>query len=334
MRAILFAAALALLAVSLATVVPARADNGPHQASTGIADRCAACHRIHTAQSETLLKAGSPTALCFSCHDGTGADTRATDGQYLAVAGRGLRGGGFENATMDTNWDGAASASAVTSNHMVNGTGTAWGNGAINSGPGLANFSLSCIACHDPHGGAGTDGAPTYRILRAVPTGSGAAAGVEVPDEATKSYGVTDANNRYFTQTYGSQRDPLSNWCAQCHTRYSAPQDSETTPSGDAIFAYRHMTIGGADCQICHPAHGPGPFVPPNPFHIPSTVVHRPTCESCHVAHGTSATMGTYSGAVEWPDGAASPSGSERSSLLRLDNRGLCVMCHGAKGSP
>ena len=38
--------------------------------------------------------------------------------------------------------------------------------------------------------------------------------------------------------------------------------------------------------------------------------------------------MGTYSGIVAWPDLATAPSGDGRSSLLRLDNRGVCIGCH------
>jgi hypothetical protein len=60
---------------------------------------------------------------------------------------------------------------------------------------------------------------------------------------------------------------------------------------------------------------------------------HRSTtgtvgCMSCHVAHGSSAIMGTNSGAVPWPGGGAAPNGNARSSLLRVDNRGVCQSCH------
>ncbi len=44
--------------------------------------------------------------------------------------------------------------------------------------------------------------------------------------------------------------------------------------------------------------------------------------------HGTPASMGAYSGAVQWPDGTTTPNGNNRSSLLRVDNRGVCELCH------
>jgi hypothetical protein len=232
---------------------------------------------------------------------------------------------------MDTDWDTASASSAVSSHHTVDGSaGTAWGNGAIGSGPGATGFAMSCVACHDPHGSAGSGGTATYRILRPVPSGSGAAAGVDVPDETPKTYAVADANNQYFGELYGLLMDPLSDWCAQCHTRYLAPAGSGTTDSGDPIFAYRHMTEtgGSPDCATCHDVSGTGPFIPPNPNDLHPEVFHSIGCTTCHVSHGTSASMGTYSGAVEWPDGSTTPSGHERSSLLRLDNRGECQACH------
>ncbi|MFQ5495475.1 MAG: hypothetical protein ACE5EX_08845, partial [Phycisphaerae bacterium] len=108
---------------------------------------------------------------------------------------------------------------------------------------------------------------------------------------------------------------------------FRLPRRDDSEQAGDSIFAYRHMTQGSPDCNVCHSAHG-GPFMPPNPFGIDSSVVHSVGCTSCHVAHSTSASMGPNSGAVEWPDGSATPAGHSRSSLLRLDNRGECQLSH------
>ena len=242
---------------------------------------------------------------------------------------------------MDTDFDGVAAAAASTSSHLADGsTGTAWGNGAIGSGPGATGFGLSCTSCHDPHGGASSTGGPTYRILRSIPLDSGAATGVNVPDEATKTYTVADANNQYFGEgypvvpsgTWDAMESPdrdLSAWCTQCHTRYLGLSGSGSSDSGDPIFAYRHMTQGapGATCTtLCHDWSLPYPSltVPTGPeWH------HYVECMTCHVAHGTSASMGGFAGTVEWPDGTTTPSGNDRSSLLRGDSRGVCQRCHG-----
>ncbi len=49
----------------------------------------------------------------------------------------------------------------MTSTHA--GTGTVWGNGAVNSGVG-ATVDLECANCHNPHGNG------QYRILQTAPS--------------------------------------------------------------------------------------------------------------------------------------------------------------------
>ncbi len=244
-------------------------------------------------------------ALCLTCHGSTatGADTNVEDGVYQdrdpeaeapaeGMAGRGLRAGGFRYVLMDADLDGAPASAAATSTHVYDGTpALAWGNGSIGSGAGKANFTLTCVSCHDPHGGG------TYRSLRPIPTGSGAGAPVTPPDEPTKHYTVSDAANNYLNEDYGTLSADLARWCAQCHTRYHAGTASGRTASGDPIFAYRHNTE-----------------VAP--------------CVKCHVAHGTAATMTGLAADVPWPDGSPTPNGDARSSLLRGDNRAVCTSCH------
>lgn len=326
---------LGALALALLLWTPtALADGGPHvltvnSGTTGInSASCAGCHRTHTSAGPLLIAQDDELALCLSCHGpaGAGATTDVVNG-VLAGTTTGLKGGGFTNAHMDTDWSGTASSRPVTSAHLVDGTtdALAWGNGAIGSGTG-ASMKLTCVSCHNPHGTG------TYRILRDIPTDSGAATGVTVTDEATPVYTVSSAQNRYFGQVYGggnvTRINELDRWCATCHTRYDAVgPGAARTASGDAIYAYRHTTrySGFLDCAMCH---DPDDFSAHDPLDINGTIAHRPACQTCHVAHGSAAQMGTFSGGVAWPDGATSPSGSARSSLLRLDNRGVCSACH------
>lgn len=151
-------------------------------------------------------------------------------------------------------------------------------------------------------------------------------------DQAVKTYTVTSTLNRYFGQVYNGRNYledyKLDQWCAQCHTRYDALESGTGhTDSGDSIFKYRHMTRhpeADVNCALCHP----GGALAPNPYGIGSSTAHEPVCQNCHVAHGTAAVMGTYGGTVAWPDGSTSPAGDARSSLLRLDGRGVCQGCH------
>jgi predicted CXXCH cytochrome family protein len=72
------------------------------------------------------------------------------------------------------------------------------------------------------------------------------------------------------------------------------------TPSGDAIYDYRHTTS------------------------------RNRACTTCHVAHGSNAEMtGTFSSTFPYPnDTAAAPSASASSRLLKIDDRGTCQLCH------
>ena len=48
----------------------------PHGPYTIVDGQCAACHRTHTSKDRNLLPKASPQSTeCFTCHDGTGADT-------------------------------------------------------------------------------------------------------------------------------------------------------------------------------------------------------------------------------------------------------------------
>jgi predicted CXXCH cytochrome family protein len=95
----------------------------------------------------------------------------------------------------------------------------------------------------------------------------------------------------------------MTNWCAQCHTRYMAASGSRTTYSGDAIYAYRHTTAKNRTCTTCHVAHGTNAVMNQNP------------------ALGT-----TYSANVPWPGANGTTVGDSR--LLKVDNRGTCQLCH------
>jgi predicted CXXCH cytochrome family protein len=358
MKKLLFLGVGSALMFTMGGVGPAVADAGPHISTAGAngttfsvagagASRCAGCHRAHTAKATYLLKEAQP-ALCFSCHKAgaMGSSTDVANGRD-ADTGEALRGGGFDFALIGsgaaTKTLGApdpvtgrvahsatipvlAAGTATTSKHQIDGvtSGTMWGNGAISASiadSGKAAVTLECGSCHDPHGNG------NYRILKPVPNDSGATASVVIPDAVAKKYTtadywkVTDPNvptQNVSTSTTPDMTDGYianaSQWCSQCHTRYLAgsgsyktPLTNATTGVVDANFTYRHRsdstTKGG---------------------------VERPNCIQCHVSHGSNASMSGYSAGVTAPGGAAAqPAGAPADSrLLRVDNRGTCVMCH------
>jgi predicted CXXCH cytochrome family protein len=359
------------LMFTMGGVGPAAADAGPHRStavgagqtaliSAAGGSRCASCHRAHTAKAEFLLKAAQP-ALCYTCHNGAGAQTNVIDGVDGATDAA-LRGGGFENAKIDgagaqkimgaadpvtgriaTNASTPvlAAGTAVTSKHQIDGvtSGTIWGNGAISAAvsPGKAGVTLECGSCHDPHGNG------NYRILRAVPNDAATSAvaatattpaiaafavlPVNIPDAITKVYTTTNywavADRSVPTAAGGvapiaGQTDGyianVAAWCSTCHTRYLAGSGSYKTPLTDAngvvdaTFTYRHRSD-----------------------RTDKDGVSRPNCIQCHVSHGSNVAMSGTSAAASDPGGVdkvAGAAGYGDSRLLRVNNRGTCVMCH------
>ena len=351
------------LMFTMGGVGPAQADAGPHRStavgagqtallSNAGGGRCASCHRTHTAKAEYLLKAAQP-ALCYTCHSGAGSDTDVVAGmdQNTSLP---LRGGGFEYALIDgaganktvasaagvtpvvlkaANVPALAAGTATTSRHEIDGTtaGTMWGNGAISDpvNVGKASVVLECGSCHDPHGNG------NYRILKPVPNDAGTlvqtvispatatapaelsapAEGVNIPDAVTKVYTTTnywtvaDRNVPAVkggalpiaTETDGYITN-VSQWCSTCHTRYLAGSGSYKTDSGDATFTYRHRSNRNN-----------------------SAGVSRPNCIQCNVSHGSNVSMTCNSIGVNPGDTAVVGADSR---LLRVNNRGTCVMCH------
>lgn len=239
MKKLLIALVLGVLLV-LALSTLALADNGPHGGFTATTEKCAGCHRAHSAIGPTyLLVAADIESLCLSCHDGTGAYTNVVDGYYvdtpiatlaapLGTQGDGgvvLFGGGFSFTRMAHTWNGkdgydAASTnplpSAVTSAHSVDGTaGTVWGAGdvsALTTPTHGAPLGLECTSCHDPHGRAGRGSSATSTTF-ANSAQAGIPTGIPMPSyrllrftpEGSNGFQVTTAPTSTYWATGNSQ---------------------------------------------------------------------------------------------------------------------------------
>jgi predicted CXXCH cytochrome family protein len=317
MRPLLLAAVCAVFAMSLlAGAVPAMADNGPHEATGNpISDSCAGCHRVHTAKAPRLLKEAQ-SSLCYTCHGAAapGADNDVVSGVGFTGGTSGaLRGGGFAYALIGAGNPDIAGKSipvgaseAVSSTHSVDSSEqTAWGFGAIDGSTNYGKkLTLSCGNCHDPHGNG------NYRILRTTPRGLYAkgeaklpGAEVAIPDvEAGKAYEYTTAN---YWKTDDANAlgfaENIAAWCSTCHSRYPVDHGGSTY-SGDPVYSYRHTSDQAEQ--------GTG----------------KRTCIQCHVSHGSNSSMTAKADSVPFPDGSGAGEGDSR--LLRVDNRGVCQMCH------
>lgn len=307
------------------------ADGGPHGSYTDTTDGCAACHRTHSASAPGLL-VNSNTALCLTCHGpaATGAETNVSDGIYEGTAmgaqNAGLNGGGFSHAVQNTDLGSAPTSGATTSMHDVQGlpgyssTAVMWGAGTDGSG---STFDLYCTSCHDPHGN------DNYRMLK--PTVNGVAVAVAQTDEAVKDYTAP----RYYKPEAASGQWEISGFCSACHTRYmSGLAGSGGGSSGDTSFPYRHRVDAPSGSVVNGVTYSFPPLMSLPVSSVDGGILaaspdnRSMMCLTCHYAHGSKAEMGTNSGAVPWPGGSTTPDGSARSSLLRLDNRGVCQDCH------
>lgn len=331
--------ALAVAATAAALWVgSAFAADGPHGpfTSTPLTDKCAGCHRAHTGLTDTFLVELDVKSLCLSCHDGSGALTNVVDGQYGAGAtAPSLNGGGFVNFK----------GKPTTSSHSIDETtNQSWGYqdalrgnlGALHRGTDFA-YEVTCTTCHSAHGSA-----DNYRNLRTrvdvkpstlpapaptLPTGPLKPGSTKLTASLIAS-GTGNPSNDYITEAWGTG---TSYFCRNCHNNYYVnPADTAFgVANPDANGTYGHhvdMTtnaarettgLGGYTVPL---ATFPGATAPAD-----NVVV----CETCHLAHGSSAAMSGY--ANGGPVGGGTLPGNTTatdSALLRLDNRGVCEVCH------
>lgn len=316
-KSIIIMALIIGLLAALALAGVASANGGPHGGYTATTDACAGCHRGHTAQGPSLLVQNSTFALCMSCHGsaGTGADTNVQDGLFLSTRSASTTGtanttdnapllaGGFTNYR----------AAAITSSHDVTNTITAaWGNG-VNRGVAGAlagGLALNCASCHDPHGSA------NYRIIKT--TVNGTAVTVPQVDEG--------AAKDYDTEQWGAGQ---SNLCAACHGSYHVTTAGSGSDAGMvATGGYTHRV----DMSYAYGANVNPETIGFGGFTLPLALTgttNAVVCQTCHLPHGSSSAMTGF--ANGGPTGAGTQPGNTTatdSALLRLDNRGVCEVCH------
>ncbi len=157
----------------------------------------------------------------------------------------------------------------------------------------------------------------------------------------------TIAYNTVKKNWYGNYTTASSEWCSTCHTRYNADGGAALMDSGDNVYAFQHAIYKlinlGEPGNVTATINGqPGWLTTTNGTLDPTGTSHGPKCLTCHVGHGSNATMSgvitsqfspgvNFTGGVQTL-GPADASGSHNvalgSTLLRLNNRGVCEACH------
>ncbi len=323
-------------------------------------DACAGCHRAHTGVQLKLLSSGTSVySFCTACHNTTGANTNVLSGVFDGTsnytyeghnsetdgqAAKGLNAGGFTNALPYDGLRSRGGATDVTSSaHSVDGSNqTAWGGGLTGAASPLGGttVAMECTSCHDPHGNKNSGGTERYRILRNTVNSVDISATDIRSHEA--EFGVKD----YTRMDY---KEGTSTFCATCHTQYvdklgTLASDTTAYDSADtqgAVVRHRHgvdkaLSLGTTGNGLTISANLNEPTEDHTQLPVESSTANlwdiadpatsvatieetdEVVCMSCHQAHGSSASV----------NNTVLPSTGSSSTLLRLDNRGVCQDCH------
>lgn len=238
------------------TIEPTR--KGPHGAFTIDTNKCAACHRTHTAVGAiALLPTETILGLCETCHDGTGAG-----GVYGVIYRR--------------------TGEPAYGHEIGSETGTETVPGGDPSGGSLdrafasEDGGLICTSCHDPHDGRNTVEPFIGDRVRSV--------------EDTNSSAAT---NRLLRARPASAEDTVTvygtEWCESCHPGSAAMghevgrMDTTGTPDYSNV-----LRVTGYDTQSVTTTTGPlggnnFGYVMPSGYKLPGDPDRpRPICQQCH----------------------------------------------------
>ncbi len=285
---------------------------GPHGSYTDNTDMCAACHSTHTGVTRHLIggdlggitfsdTTNQPYQICVFCHNPAGQSKYdAVDG--VINDGNGNKwassGGGVDNIlSLEGPTSYAPATVPVTSKHNASGMTAVTIPGGNTSDAG--KILLTCPSCHNPHGT--TNGRQLNTSIS-----------VLAPDGVTTRVVDTSGVVATITNPLGKEKvtlsDQINTFCGACHTDYLNTTGG-STPSGTYNSTlYRHrvgMPPGGTANPTFNSTY----------FALPLSTQGNVTCLTCHYAHGTAASVSTstYSGG---------------STLLRMDERGVCQNCH------
>jgi predicted CXXCH cytochrome family protein len=267
------AAGLGLVLLVAVLLAPRRAGSGDWH--SGASSVCSDCHTMHNSTgglpmrydndpqaSPRLLRHATSLSLCVHCHDGSmpGAPDVIAPVSYLADPA----GGAFP-----TNWSAVSGTAHVLAGEPLTPPG------------GTQPMTLTCLSCHDPHGG------PGFRNLRTQPGGPESPAVTVTATQRVTPDGTNPAEA--YAADNVTYRSGLAAWCGGCHGDLHGrsnqeegagrpwlrhPQDQTLSTSVHVDYTYwlgevpnrirvqspSDDAVPSADDQVfclsCHKAHG------------------------------------------------------------------------------
>lgn len=327
--------------------VPAQANGGPHGDYIATTDACAGCHRTHTANNARLLPtAANDNALCFACHNGTGAAPAPVVSTHGNTDFIGRAEGQFAlNCTQCHDPHGSKTNIFSIKNYVLVQDGA----GTLTTGPiqftavtGLNSFddgvstvnSRVCVACHN------TAANPGYPMTGHT-GGAGHLGGNDFTGQDCTSCHFHSADSDYSTQD-GFM--PVGG-CTLCHASPVDNGDGIPTGGRRAVVGefsnnshHVQTAVTDQDCMACHytgnhqsgfvklyDADNPGNIITLNADPMTNAVEAKklePFCLSCHDGNGAS-------GAAPFQDGVMPPAlDTALWANSSHGNNATCFDCH------
>lgn len=243
-------------------------------------------------------------------------ETTTTTGEYLYTTAAAMNLSAGQVITIST-VNNSPSFYAVKQATVIAAPSTTTFRMAVMNTPAAGGMELGLYIDGIPDAKTVTDTttAGTVKTNPGIPVGAAGRGDGKV--YTTTNYYIAD--DPYYTGTYQQNENKtslvstpyiasVSQWCSSCHTRYlsdNRKMNGVAVTNTAGFGGYKHRSNSGSQGS--------------------------PNCIQCHVAHGTSAQAnGAQSSTMPTPLGVAG--GATNSVLLRVDNRGICLMCHNPYG--
>ncbi len=322
---------------ALPIVAPVAANGGPHGDYIATTDACAGCHRTHTgANARMLPNPVNDNALCFACHNGTGAAPTVVSTHGNTDFSPQAEGQFTLNCTQCHDPHGSyANLSSIKSDVLVlDGTTTQstgpilftalTGTNSFDDGVSPTNSRL-CVACHDS---AANPGYPMTNHTG----GASHSGGNDFVGQNCTACHLHSADSDFNT----IDGFMPSRGCTICH---AAPQGNRREIVSEFGQTSHHVQgqVTDTDCLVCHDtsSHQAG-TVYLNNVDVPGTsyaynpadpTTAEPACLACHDADGAN-------GAAPFSDGIMPPAidanvwNTTTHAQPSANGAGTCFDCH------